>query len=54
MEKEDFFYYVELALTNLDATNTMRHNIEGELCRLLEKYTVQEVKELVKDVTFKK
>ncbi|MFI3686040.1 hypothetical protein [Vagococcus fluvialis] len=54
MEKEIFLKYLELALSNLNATKAMRFNVEGELNRLINEYTEEQIKEKVKDISYKK
>lgn len=54
MEKEIFLKYLELALSNLNATKAMRFNVEGELNRVINAYTEEQIKEKVKDISYKK
>lgn len=52
MEREDFLYYLELALRNLDAVKAMRFNIEGEVSRLMKQYTPEEIRKKVGETAF--
>ena len=44
MNQEDFLYYLEAALKNLDATKALRFNIEGEVIRLMKICSPEEIK----------
>ena len=54
MEKEIFLKYLELGLSNLNATKAMRFNIEGELNKVINAYTEEQIKEKVQEISYKK
>lgn len=45
MKTEDFMYYLEVALKNLDMTKAGRFNVEGEVLRLIKTYSLENIKE---------
>lgn len=47
MEKEIVLKYIELALKNLYQLENMRFNVEAEVSRLMNRYTAEEISELV-------
>lgn len=52
MEKEIFFKYLELALSNLKCSNGLKFNIEAELTRLINLYSEEQINEKVKELTY--
>lgn len=54
MEKEIFLRYLELALSNLNASKAMKTNLEGEVIRLMRAYSEEQIKEKIKEISFKK
>lgn len=54
MEKEIFLKYLEVALSNLNVSKAMKFNVEGEVIRLFNAYSKEEINEKIKDISFKK
>ncbi|OJG92677.1 hypothetical protein RV15_GL002622 [Enterococcus silesiacus] len=44
LKEEDFIYYVTVALKNLGYNKAGIFNVEGEIKRLLKRYSIEEIK----------
>ncbi|MFI3605885.1 hypothetical protein [Vagococcus fluvialis] len=52
MEKEIFFKYLELALSNLNYSKGFKFNVETELARVINLYSEEQIDEKIQDLTY--
>lgn len=52
MEKETFFKYLELSLSNLNYSNELKFNIETELTRVINLYSEEQINEKIEELTY--
>ena len=52
MDKDVILHYVELALTNLNCNKQMKFNIEGEVARVMNLYSEEQIKEIIEKTSF--